>query len=103
LKVRLLSPAADEIALASLWFDEQRPGLGDEFWRSVDSILLEVGNRPLQFARSEFASTEIDLRFAVVRRFNFVVHFSIELDEVQVIAVAHAARRPGYWLHRIRG
>jgi hypothetical protein len=102
-KVRLLSPAIDEISQAALWFDQQRPGLGDEFWRSIDSVLLEIGNRPLQFARSEFASTQVDLRFAVVRRFNFVVHFAIEHDEVHVVAVAHTARRPGYWLHRVRG
>jgi hypothetical protein len=42
------------------------------------------------------------LRFAIVRRFNYVVHFLVEVDEVQVVAVAHAARRPGYWLSRCR-
>jgi toxin ParE1/3/4 len=101
LRIRLLSPAIDEISQAALWFDQQRPGLGDEFWRSVDLILLEIGNRPRLFAQSEFASDEIDLRFALVRRFSFVIHFAIEHDEVQVVAVAHTARRPGYWLHRI--
>ena len=103
MKVRVLSPAVDEISQAALWFDEQRVGLGDEFWGLVDSVLSEIERNPLRFVRSEFASDEIDLRFAIMRRFNFVIHFALEKDEAQVVAVTHAARRPGYWLLRVRG
>jgi hypothetical protein len=33
-KLRVLSPAIEEIADAALWFDSQRVGLGDEFWQT---------------------------------------------------------------------
>ncbi len=102
MRVRVLSPALDEISSAALWFDSQRAGLGDEFWRSVDAMLTQIEENPLRFAKSEFATSEIDLRFAVVRRFQYVIHFAIQADEVQVVAVAHAARQPGYWLRRAR-
>jgi hypothetical protein len=100
-KARVLSPALEEIAEASLWFDSQRAGLGDEFWQSVDAMLARIENNPLGFAKSEFATPVLDIRFAVIRRFNYVIHFLVESDEVQIVSVAHGARRPGYWLRRI--
>jgi hypothetical protein len=56
----------------------------------------------LRFAKSEFATTDVDLRFAIVHRFKYVVHFLLDVDEVQVVAVSHAAREPGYWLGRTK-
>jgi hypothetical protein len=100
--LRVLSPALEEIATAAAWFDTQRSGLGLEFWRAVDDTLNRIEKRPLEFGRSDFASPERDLRFAIVRRFNHVIHFLVESDEVQVAAVAHATRRPGYWIRRIK-
>jgi hypothetical protein len=100
-KARVLSPALEEIAAAALWFDSQRAGLGDEFWKSVDAILSRIEENPLGFAKSEFATEALDLRFAVTRRFNYVIHFLVEANAVQIISVAHAARRPGYWLRRV--
>jgi hypothetical protein len=101
-KARVLSPALEEIAAAALWFDSQRVGLGAEFWQSVDSMLLRIEQNPLGFSRSEFATDDVDIRFAVVRRFNYVIHFVVEPDEVQIVSVAHAGRRPGYWLRRTK-
>lgn len=99
--VRLLSLAVDEIAAAAQWFNEQSPGLGDEFWRLTERQLALVEENPQRFGKSEFAGPSCDLRFAYVERFRYVVHFAIEPDEVVVLAVAHAARRPGYWLLRL--
>lgn len=101
MKARVLSPALEEITDAGLWYGSQRAGLGKEFWNAADALLTKIETNPLQFARSEFATAERDVRFAVVRRFNYVIHFLIDHDEVQVISVAHGARRPGYWLGRI--
>ena len=98
----MLSPALDEISQAALWFDSQRVGLGSEFWQSVDATLSQIEENPARFARSEFATQDIDFRLAVIKRFHFVVHFAVERDEIQIVAVAHAARKPGYWLGRAR-
>ena len=101
MKARILSPALEEISEATLWFDSQRAGLGDEFWQSVDAMLLRIEENPLAFAKSEFATPDVDIRVAVVRRFNYVIHFLVEADEAQIVSVAHGARKPGYWLRRI--
>jgi hypothetical protein len=101
-KVRLLSPAIDEISEAALWFDKKRPGLGNEFWRATDETLEQIECNPRRFAKSEFSSDDIEIRFAVIRRFNYVIHFALDAQEIQIVSVAHAGRRPGHWLRRIR-
>jgi hypothetical protein len=101
LRVRVLSPAIDEIADAALWFDGKRAGLGREFWRLIDETLVQVEQNPLRFAKSEFSTDEIEIRFAIIRRFSYVIHFAVDADEVQIVSVAHAGRKPGYWLRRI--
>jgi toxin ParE1/3/4 len=102
MKARLLSPAITEITEAADWLDLQRIGLGADFQKLVDETLVQIEAAPLRFSRSEYASAEIDMRFAIVPRFNYVVHFAIESKEVAVVAVAHGAREPGYWLERVR-
>ena len=102
MRVRVLSPAIEEIALAALWYDLQREGLGGEFWRAVDEMLAQIEENPFRFGKSEFATPELDFRLAIVRRFGYVIHFLVGVGEVEVAAVAHAAREPGYWLRRVK-
>jgi hypothetical protein len=99
---RVLTPALNEIVEAALWFDLQRVGLGDEFWQAVDLLLVRIEKNPLSFSKSDFATSDSDIRLAFVWRFDYVVHFLVEMDEVKIISVAHASRRPGYWLSRIK-
>jgi toxin ParE1/3/4 len=97
----VLSPALDDISNAALWFESKRSGLGDEFWQTVDATLVRIEQNPFAFAKSEFATQNTEWRSAVVRRFHYVIHFAIANNEVQVAAVIHAARKPGFWLSRI--
>jgi hypothetical protein len=102
-KVRVLSPAIEEIAHAAFWYDLQRRGLGYEFWQAVDDVLAQIEENPLRFGKSEFATSEFEFRSAVVGRFGYVIHYLVGVDEIVVVAVAHGAREPGYWLLRVRG
>ena len=102
MKARVLSPAVDEIVEAAQWLESQRVGLGAEFRQAVDQLLLDIERAPYRFAKSEFAKHDVDLRFALMRRFNYVVHFKIATDEIPIAAVAHGSRRPGYWIRRVR-
>jgi toxin ParE1/3/4 len=35
-------------------------------------------------------------------RFPYAVVFLVRVEELRVLAIAHAKRRPGYWLSRVR-
>lgn len=41
-------------------------------------------------------------RHILLNRFPFFVVFRERLHDIQIIAVAHASRRPGYWAGRLR-
>ena len=102
MRLRVLSPALEEISDAALWLETQAPGLGGELWAAIDRLLSEIEEAPTRFAKSEHATEHIDLRYVYVARFKYVIHFSLDADEVVVAAVSHAARKPGYWLCRIK-
>lgn len=42
-----------------------------------------------------------DLRFVKLRSFPYLVLYRVGPDRVEIIAVAHAKRRPGYWEDRL--
>ena len=75
--------------------------MGDEFWSLVDDALIDIEVDPHRFAKSEFATDEVEFRYAYVKRFRHVIHFAVETTEIVVVAVTHAARKPGYWISRI--
>jgi plasmid stabilization system protein ParE len=39
-------------------------------------------------------------RIKVLRQFPYVIFFRYEADVIVVLAIAHARRRPGYWMSR---
>ncbi|MCL2724887.1 MAG: type II toxin-antitoxin system RelE/ParE family toxin [Polyangiaceae bacterium] len=45
---------------------------------------------------------EPDIRSAKVDRFPYRVVFLVAGDEIDVLAVAHAKRRPAYWRRRVK-
>ena len=41
-------------------------------------------------------------RRVVLNRYPFSVVFRERLHDIQIIAIAHAKRRPGYWAKRVK-
>jgi hypothetical protein len=40
------------------------------------------------------------VRYFILRRFPYTLHYEIDASIVTVLAVAHQRRRPGYWQKR---
>jgi plasmid stabilization system protein ParE len=97
----LAAEAIDELSEAAGWYESKRPGLASEFLDEIERILPLIQDRPRSFPRLLDPAPELEIRRAFLPRFPYAIVF-IELRlEVRVLAVAHAKRRPGYWLHRI--
>lgn len=47
-------------------------------------------------------AASLGVRRKLLRRFPFAIVFIELADSIRVLAVAHGARRPAYWRHRIR-
>jgi plasmid stabilization system protein ParE len=77
------------------------PGLGDEFIAAVSAAFDRVGDAPESYpvwrARTQQGPL---IRKATIQRFPYVIAFEEHDQHVLVLAVAHAKRRPLYWLTR---
>jgi toxin ParE1/3/4 len=89
--------ARAEFEAAAGWYEFHADGLGERFVTCVDEMVVRIGAAP-----KEFPVWDGDRRFrrAVVQQFPYVIFFRELSDGIEVVAVAHAAREPGYWLKR---
>ena len=93
-----VAPEAEaELGAAAVWYESKRPGLGAESVAAIDAAFertLDVPEAsPVWLPGSPF-------RRHVVERFPFVIFFRASHESIEVYAVAHGKRRPGYWLDR---
>lgn len=101
MRVELHPEARAELRAAAIWYDEQRPGLGDELVAEVSSMLESIGEVPASFQIWPGTSAApMSIRRAVMKRFPYVVAFEVHAEHTLVLAIAHAKRRPLYWLSR---
>jgi len=90
------TPAAEvDIAESKKWYEERREGLGEEFVFSIDAVINAVSRNPLLFR-----VIKKNIRRALTKRFPFAVFFTIEKNEVIVLAVLHCRRNPKLFLKR---
>jgi len=100
-RLELHPDARAEVRSAAVWYDERRSGLGDEFIGEVSATLDRIGNAPESYLTWPGARDASPLiRKATIQRFPYVIAFEEHEQHVLVLAVAHAKRRPLYWLTR---
>ena len=87
--------AEDEFNKAIDYYEDCRTGLGFEFADEVYLAVERIISYPLSW---QFLEGEI--RRSLVNRFPFGVLYSIEKNEIFIIAVMHLHRQPGYWEKR---
>lgn len=98
MKPAVFAPSArEELGAAAEWYDAHAVGLGHAFVDCVDEIVGRIQNEPHEFP---VWSGDGRFRRAVAQRFPYVIFFRELSDAVEIVAIAHAARQPGYWLGR---
>ena len=101
MKLTILHDAELESAEAAAWYDDQRSGLGDEFLTELAEAFSRIRHDRQVFARLETYTGAYAVRRCVLRRFPYLVVFTCLAEETLVVAVAHARRKPLYWLERL--
>ena len=93
-------PAAANEYLESIAFYESRlAGLGADYIAEFESTMVRVCAAPLSY----LVDCPPKIHKAGLQRFPFHVLYRVRADFVQILAVAHHRRRPGYWLGRMSG
>ena len=98
--LRTLQLADDEALEAATWYDERRPGLGDDFLDAYAAALEVIESHPRRYARLETTRSPREFRRYLLRRFPYAIIYEILADELVVLAVAHSSRRPNFWRRR---
>jgi plasmid stabilization system protein ParE len=88
--------AASELIKAGVFYERRRPWLGEAFLAAVDATRDKIRENPAR-GRQEAAG----LRSLKVRRFPYRLFYDEQPERLWIVAVAHLARRPGYWVRRI--
>lgn len=101
-QIRFAPEVPDELAEVVLWYEAKRQGLGEEFLDEIGTILPLVGGRPRSFPQLQGVDANLEIRRALLARFPYALVFLVQEEGVRILAVAHAKRRPGYWLGRVR-
>ena len=101
MRLELHPEAQGELRSAALWYEERRPGLGDEFLSEISASLDRVSDAPESYPAWPGTRAEGPLiRKATTQRFPYVIAFEKHEHHVLVLAIAHAKRRPLYWFTR---
>jgi plasmid stabilization system protein ParE len=90
-----LPPAAEELAAAADWYRAHNPEAAEAFVRAIERAVRAVTDAP-----QRYPAYRLGTRRYILRRFPFAIVFRELADRVQIVAVAHASRRPGYWRGR---
>ena len=94
----VIHPAARrEMFAAADFYEGCCPGLGREFTDNTEKAFAEILARPLSFPAYKTTGT----RKCLAHRFPYLIFFVQRRDDVWVVAVAHASRKPGYWKDRL--
>lgn len=89
--------AAIEYDEAFDWYLQRSPDAARKFDAEVDRAFAEIVQSPRHWA----AGPHYTRRF-LLRQFPFTVVYRERVwGEIQIIAIAHTSRRPGYWKERL--
>lgn len=95
MEVRFEPDALSELARAKEWYVAQSPRAAEDFSEEFRRALQRMRESPLRWPSYQHGTRRV-----LLRRFPFAILYRIGMDELQVLAVTHLRRRPGYWRNR---
>jgi hypothetical protein len=102
LRVKVSKDAAQELAEAAAWYEQEEPGLGfrliGAFERATE--LLKAPNPPLIPVTGKAA--DMGAMRLILYRFPFSLITIQQHQTITIVAFAHHARKPGYWRKRAK-
>ena len=95
MNLRWHEEARAETDAAAAFYRDKQPGLAQRFLDSLDDALRRIQRHPLVYRQ-----VEGDVRKCRVPRFPYGVIYRVQATFIEIIAVIHLRRSPGYWKER---
>lgn len=87
--------ALAELGEAVDFYEAEAAGLGADLLSEVETAVESIAAMPEAAAREL-----VGIRRKVLRRFPFTIVYQIQPQQLEVLAVMHQRRKPGYWKSR---
>ena len=97
MKVSFHPKAEEEFYEAIEYYEECQDGLGLEFAKEVFATIERIVN----FSQAWSKICE-NIRRCLVNRFPYGIIYTIQNDEIIILAVMHLNRKPKYWKERAK-
>jgi hypothetical protein len=98
MKFEIHPEVAFEAREARDWYDEQSSFAGDVFQSSLRIAFDLIRDAPARWPIGIHRT-----RYLRLDRFPYLIIYRFLPSEILVVAVAHHARKPGYWKNRLGG
>ena len=95
--VLFLRPAYDEMNAAARFYESKSPNLGKRFLTEIQHTSERISERP-----NLSKKIRGDIRRRFVKGFPYALLYTVETEEIIIIAVMHLRRDPAYWTSRFK-
>ena len=95
MKVIFSELAVAEFEDATRFYEAQFKGLGKRFRMEIAKASARISEYP-----KAWSTERGEVRKCLLHKFPYKLLYSIEIDHVFIIAVAHQHRNPDYWVDR---
>ena len=99
--VRIYEAALLELEEAAAWYEDEAPGTGIRLLDAFENAISLLRDEPVPLAATTGQANVLGAKRLLLHRFPFDVVIIEEAAELIVVAVAHHAQRPGYWIDRL--
>ena len=93
----ILEIARLEFNEAKEFYEIEQTGLGAKFENEIKNGLLHIKQFP-----QAWPPERKETRRYLVRKFPYKIIYSIQEDNIIILAFAHLHRKPNYWVDRIK-
>jgi plasmid stabilization system protein ParE len=94
-EVTIHPEAEAEYEHALAWYFERSPQAAGRFEAAFDEAIDAIRSHPMTYPLCDDRH-----RFVLLKHYPYSLVFRLDGDAVNVIAMAHSKRRPGYWSGR---
>ena len=92
MKLSIHQQAAAEIEQATRYYTRRDPDVGSRFLDELERVLDRLSAHP-----HSAQAVDGNVRRATLRDFPYQVFYRVTATSIDVLAVAHTSKRPGYW------
>ena len=93
--IKIDKEALNDIKEATLWYNEKQKGLGKKYQAQTVKQINDLAKNPLLFS-IRYA----DIRCMKIKKFPFLVHYTVEGTVITIYAILHTSRNPEIWKKR---